>query len=101
MLAVMAEHESRMILERVKVAVAVRRARGDSFSPTRALILNSGEGAASRRGGKTFETRLIYADPAPIVSHLRECSEPLRAIVKRLEALGSGRRRVATLDPLS
>lgn len=88
-LAVMAEHESRMISERVKATVAVRRARGDIFHCYRRLTpeqIRMGQVAAAEANRR--RTREAYADLVPIVRRLRESGDPLRSIAASLNELG-------------
>lgn len=88
-LAVMAEHESRMISERVKATVAIRRARGDDFRCFRKLTpeqMRMGQIAAAEANRR--RTREAYADLVPIVRQLRESGDTLRSIATSLNDLG-------------
>ena len=88
-LAAMAEHESRLISERVKASVAIRRARGDVFRCTHQLTPEARrKGQIAAAIANRERTRAAYADLAPIVADLRSAGGTLRAIADELNTRG-------------
>ena len=93
-LSVMAEHESRMISERVKAMVAIRAARGDDFRCYRKLTpeqIRMGQITAAEANRR--RTGEVYADLVPIVRRLRESGDTLLSIASSLNDLGHRTRR--------
>jgi len=96
-LAAMAEHESHLISERVKAALAAARARGRVFKAARQLTPEErrrGQLAAGR--ASTARAREAYADLLPAVREMRENGATLRAIAARLDAQGQRTSRGGT-----
>jgi DNA invertase Pin-like site-specific DNA recombinase len=93
-LAVMAEHESRMTSLRVKASVAERRARGVVFKcnhPLNPEARRKGQLAAAVANKEL--TRAAYEDLVPTVRTLREAGDGTRAIAVRLNEMGHRTRR--------
>ncbi len=105
-LAAMAEHESRLISERVKAAFVALRARGHIFKATRHLTpeeRHRGQLAAGR--ASIARAREAYADLVPLIREMRERGETLRAIAAELDrhghnTTGGGRWNGATVHRL-
>ena len=88
-LAVMAEHESRLISARVKAAMAASRARG--VEPYRGGRLTPEAirlGVEASRSAKMRRTREAYADLAPLLRSLRVEGRTHGAIAEQFNALG-------------
>jgi len=88
MLAVMAEHESRLISERTKAARAVRKERGLPNHGHRFSAEDARKGqkaAALSHKRRAYEA---YRDIAPIVLNMRKNGSQLLQIVAYLEELG-------------
>lgn len=88
-LAAMAEHESRLISERVKASVAARRAQGVVFRCTHQLTPEARrKGQLAAAVANRERTRIAYADLSPIVEELRRAGGTLRDIADDLNARG-------------
>ena len=94
-LAALAEHESRMISERVKAAFAAKRARGDTFKrpsssfPAGASML----GTRAANAEAILRSRQIYADLVPIVRRLRADDMSVREVAGALNEMGHRTQR--------
>ena len=71
-LAAMAEHESRLISERVRASIAARRARGDVFRCTHQLSAEARrKGRAAAAQANRERTRAAYAVEQPRFDRIR------------------------------
>ncbi len=93
-LAVLAEHESRMTSARVKAAFAVRKAEGKSLKPTYPLSAeNRRKGQAAAAIANRQRARDECADLLPILRSVARSGSSLQTIADRLNALGHTNRR--------
>ena len=94
-LAALAEHESRMISERVKAAFAAKRARGDTFkSPNSAFPAGAAMlGTRAANAEAILRSREIYADLVPIVRRLRSEDMSVREVARALNEMGHRTQR--------
>ncbi len=93
-LAVLAEHESRMTSARVKAAFAVRKAEGKSLKPTSPLTLeNRQKGQVAAAIANKQRARDECADLLPILRSVAGSGSSLQTVADRLNALGHTNRR--------
>ena len=100
-LAVMAEHEGRLISERTKAGLEAARARGVKFGGGRALTAeHRRKGRESAWIANRIKTRDAYADLVPWVTTLRASGETMTAIALTLNDAGhcTQRRRPWTIS---